>query len=70
MSIFVAVVVVFCFCFAFYFTIAIHSMKSWTVLREIELQEKEGVKYEKHIGKLIKKNSEIKVPLNSRCKAI
>ena len=60
MSIFVVVVVVFCFCFAFYFTIAIQSMKSWTVLRVIELQEQEGVEYEKHIGKLIKKNSEIK----------
>ena len=39
--------------------IAIHFMQDWTALWSIELQEKEE-KDEKHIGKLIRKNSQIK----------
>ena len=42
--------------FFFYFIIAIHSMQDWTALWGIELQEKD----EKHIGKLTRKNSQIK----------
>ena len=43
----------------FFFLITIHYMQDWTLLWGIELQEKEE-KDEKHIGKLIKKNSQIK----------
>ena len=45
--------------YGFFLLTAIHSMQDWTALWGIKLQEKEE-KDEKHIGKLIRKNSQIK----------